>query len=221
MKQVSKVVLIALVWTIALGGLCFAFDDGDFQHWNTDSVSWKIDDDWKLTLEEEFRWGDNARNPYYQHSDLNAAFFGLAQWLDVSASYRQVYEEKGGGWKAENRPHMNATVKWKWSDFSFSNRGRFAYRNREDAENFWQFRNKFTIKLPFKLTELEIQPYIANEIFYDFNVNAYKRNRLSGGFAFKLLEHLKAELYYLWQSSEKNDDWNDTHVLGTKFKLSF
>ena len=72
-----------------------------------------------------------------------------------------------------------------------------------------------------KLTQLEIQPYIADEIFYDFDEEALNRNRLYAGFNLKLLKHLKADIFYLWQSSEKNDKWSDTHILGTKLKLSF
>ncbi|MFC1704357.1 DUF2490 domain-containing protein [Candidatus Omnitrophota bacterium] len=221
MQKLHKVLLIILVIKVVFIGKCFAFDDGDFQHWNAESFSWKIDEEWKMKLEEEFRWGDDATNPYYQHSDLGVTFSGIAEWLDLGVNYRHIYEEKSGGWKVENRPHLNATIKWKVADFSFSNRGRFAYRNREDAENFWQYRNKVTVKFPFKLTKLKIQPYIADEIFYDFDVDMLNRNRLYSGFSFILFEHVGAELYYLWQTKESSDKWKDTYVLGTKIKVSF
>ena len=200
---------------------CYAFDDGDFQYWNSESVSVKINKDWKIGLEEEWRFGDDAGDFYYQHSDLGLAYSGFANWFDLGINYRHIFEKKSSKWRVENRPHLNATLKWKLLDFGFSNRGRFEYRSRKDTEDFWRYRNKFTIKTPFKLTKFEIQPYVANEIYYDFDQGAFNRNRLYGGLGFKIFKHLKAEIFYLWQSSEKNNKWSNLNSLGTKLKISF
>lgn len=217
----SRVILIAGFGTTAFFASGYAFDDGDFQYWNTEAISWKISDDWKLSLEEEFRYANAAKDVYYQHSDLGFTYSGLAKWLDLGANYRQVYEENKNRWLAENRPHLNATLKWKIDEWSFSNRSRFEYRNREDREDFWRYRNKFTLKTPFKVTGFSIQPYIADEVFYDFDVETVNKNRLFGGFELSLTKNLKADIYYFWESSEKNDDWNDTNTLGTKLTLQF
>jgi len=221
MSRINFLILCLVVLTLLFVPEGFSFGDGDFQYWNTESISKKINDDWKIALEQEFRWGDNARNPYYNHSDLGIVYSGLASWLDVGINYRHVHEEKSNDWKVENRPHLNADVKWKLFDVAFSNRGRLEYRNREDADNYWRYRNKFSIKLPLQLTKLEIQPYLADEIFYDFDVETLNRNRLYGGFGFKIIKNLKGEIYYLWERTEKSDKWNDINVLGTKLKLSF
>ncbi len=218
----KKIVAFTLTAIFVLGTqLSFAFDDGDFQYWNTESVSWKVNEDLKVKLEEEFRFGDNAEDFYYQHSDLGLSYSGLASWLNLGINYRHIFEEKSSDWKVENRPHLNATVKWKLSDLSLSNRGRLEYRNREDADNFYRYRNKFTIKTPFKFTKFEISPYIADEIFYDFDQETLNRNRLYGGVALKLIKSLKADIFYLWESTEKGSTWNDIYVLGTKLKLNF
>lgn len=202
---------------------CFAFDDGDFQYWNTENISWKIADNWKMTLEQEFRFGDDASDLYYRHTDLGATFSGEIEWLDIGLNYRQVFEEKSNDWKYENRPHLNATVQFNLGEFKFSDRSRFSYRNREDSDNFWQYRNKLTIKFPFKLTRLAIQPYLADEIFVSFDDEELNRNRLYSGFSLSLLKSLKGEIFYLWQRSKSssNGKWTDCHVLGTKLKLSF
>jgi len=221
MSRSSSLIFCLVVSTLLFVPEGFAFDDGDFQYWNTEGISKKINDDWRIALEQEFRWGDNATNPYYNHSDLGVNYSGLAEWLDLGLNYRHIHEEKSDNWKVENRPHFNATAKWKLLDIAFSNRGRLEYRNREDAENYWRYRNKFSIKTPLKLSKLEIQPYIADEIFYDFDVETLNRNRLYGGLGFKILKNLKGEIYYLWERTENSDKWNDINVLGTKLKLDF
>lgn len=214
--------IISFFWLACLLSYsCFAFDDGDFQYWNTESASWRINKLWQLTLEEEFRFGDDASDFYYQHSDFGATYSGIADWLDIGINYRQIFEEKSDDWKDENRPHLNATVKFKLSDFTCSTRNRFEYRNIEDADNFWQYTNKLTVNLPLKLTRLEIQPYLADEIFVDFDQEELSRNRLYAGFALKLLQGLKGELFYLWQRSKKTGKWSDYHIIGSKLKLPF
>ena len=87
------------------------------------------------------------------YSDFGLTYRGLVDWLDASINYRHVFEKTNSKWKKENRPHLNTTVKWECFDFDLSNRARLEYGNREDAENFWRYRNKFTVKLPFKLTK--------------------------------------------------------------------
>ncbi|MFH1621965.1 MAG: DUF2490 domain-containing protein [Candidatus Omnitrophota bacterium] len=213
--------IVLIIFVFFFASYSFAFDDDDFQHWITTSASWKMDDEWNMSFEEEFRLGDDAGNLYYHHSDLGFTYSGITDWLDVGVNYRHVFEEKSSDWKQENRPHVNATVKWKMGDVPLSNRARFEYRNRQDAENYWRYSNKFSVKFPLKFTRLNIQPYIADEIFYDFNEETLNRNRVYAGFSFTLLKNLKAEIYYLLESNEKSKDWNDTHALGTKLKFSF
>jgi len=222
MKGKGKVYSFAgAVFVLFLSGVCFAADDGDFQYWNTESVSWEVKDNLKMKLEEEFRFGNNADTLYYQHSDIGVTYSGLASWLSLGINYRQIFEESGSSWLKENRPHFNVTAKGDFFDWGLSNRARLEYRNRQDNEDYFRYRNKLTIKTPFKFTKFSIQPYVADEIFYDFNVETLNRNRLYLGFTSKLFNQLKANIFYLWQSSEKSDKWNDANVLGTKLEFSF
>jgi len=99
-------------------------------------------------------------------------------------------------------------------------RAGFEYRDKENADPKWRYRNKFTIELP-KFIQLEIQPYIADEIFVDFKKEELNRNRPYGGVSLELWKNLKGEIFYLWQSSKSGGRWVDYNVLGTKPKLSF
>lgn len=213
--------MLALWMALALlSARSYAFEDGDFQFWNTNSVSWKVDKDWKVDLEEEFRYGDDAGDFYYQHSDIGVTYSGMAKWLDVGINYRQIFQESNDDWKYENMPHANVTLKLDYIGFTMSTRSRFEYRDVENDDPKWRYRNKFGITLP-KFSSLEIRPYIADEFFVDIEQEDLVRNRLSTGLSFKLWKHLSGDVYYLWQATESGTDWTSYHILGTKLKVPF
>jgi len=198
----------------------FAHEDGDWQFWNTESIEGSLAENWKIKLEEEFRFGDNMRELYYHHTD-GGLTHKLTDYFRLGLNYRQVYEKNNGEWEEENRPHINGILRWEWQDFQLEGRNRFEYRIREGKEDVWRYRNKLTLTLPVKWAELGIQPYLANEIFVSFDELEFNRNRLYVGLKAKLMKYLNADIFYLWQSSKKSEDWIDYNVLGVKLKVEF
>jgi len=215
-----KIALLATSITLCFSYNSFSFDDGDFQYWNTESVEWKIKEKYKIKLEEEFRFGDNAGTLYYQHSDIGLTWSGFADWLELNASYRQAFDIEKDKWHYENRPHLDATVKFDLLGLSLSDRSRVEYRNREHKDDDWRYRNKFTLSLP-KATSYEIQPYVADEVFFDLDDGVFNRNRLYGGVSLRLFKYMKLELYYLLQTTKDKKDWINYNVVGTKLKAVF
>ncbi|MBU3911050.1 MAG: DUF2490 domain-containing protein [Candidatus Omnitrophica bacterium] len=201
----------------------YGFDDGDWQYWNTESASVKLVDEWKASIEQEFRWGNDMHNPYYNHTDVGIAYSGLADWFDLSLNYRHIKEEKSNDWKTEYRPYVSGTIKWKIYDFSFSDRSRFEFRERQDADEAWQYRNKLSLKPPISLTKFKIQPYVEDETFFDSDSQELNRNRLYSGASFNIFKDLKGDIFYLWQRSKSSSSgkWTDVNAVGTKLKISF
>lgn len=198
---------------------CYAFDDGDFQYWNTESIEVTLDKDWKIKVAEEFRFGDNAGAFYYNHTDAGISYL-LNEYFGLTVNYRQIFQKKNNKWNPEYRPHINGTVKAKRNDLVFKDRNRLEYRIIEGDGNSWRYRNKLSVDLPFKWTKLNIQPYIADEIFYNFDENRLSRNRVCAGFKMHFLKNLKGEIYYMYQST-KSSEWNGYNILGTRLKLVF
>jgi hypothetical protein len=101
-----------LIWTglfLLASAPAAAFDDGDFQVWNTEVEEFSVSQERKIALEQEFRWGDNAKDFYYQHYDIGF-FQKLKKYLSIGAGYRQVYELKKGKFKAEEEPYLAASL---------------------------------------------------------------------------------------------------------------
>ncbi len=206
---------------VFLTAKAYAYDNGDFQVWNTDVEEFKVNDKTKVALEEEFRWGDNANEFFYQHYDLGL-FYSLNKYLNIGGGYRQIYELKSGNFKPEEAPYLTLTLFGDWKGFKFDDRSRMEYRHFSYQTDSWRYRNKFTLKLPWKFTKLEIQPYLSDEMLIVFGViNQFNENRFSSGLSFSLAKNFKAELYYMLRSVKGRDTWIESNVLGTKLKIVF
>lgn len=198
----------------------YAYDDGDFQVWHTDVEEKRINKKLKISLEEEFRWGDNAGEFYYQHYEPGLTY-EVNEHLDLALKYRQIYDKKNGKFREENQPNLNATFKWQSFGTSFDDRSRLEYRHFDYQPDSWLYRNKLTSNLPWKFTKFEIQPYLSDEIFINFYNTAFSRNRFSAGLIFNLTKNIKAEVYYMLQSTKSSHEWTKANVFGSKLKLAF
>ncbi len=221
----SLKVRVFLLAALICGGIssepALASDKSGFQYWSTAEFNVDLDEDWTATFNEEFRLGDEGGNLYYHHSEIGFVYKGLADWIDVGAGFRKIYEDTGDTWQQENRPQINVTLKGKLGDIAVSTRSRFEYRDREEREDIWRYRNKVTFKLPGELTKLKLKPYLADEVYINFNEEGYVRNRVCSGVAFSIAKNVTADIYYLWQSSRASPGRDDIHALGTKLVFRF
>ena len=214
-------------WMIFLPGLLLAlvcnaqaYDDNDFQVWNTDVEEFKIDKNSKIALEQEFRWGDNASDFFYRHYDAGY-FYKLNSNLQVGGGYRYIQSKVNNKFKPENEPYVSAALSGEFMKCAIDSRSRLEYMDYNYQSDAWRYRNKFTIKSPWKFTEMEIQPYLTEEIFIRFSGGGLNQNRLGGGLSLNFVKNVKAELYYMLVSSKSKGRWTDSNVLGTKLKVAF
>jgi hypothetical protein len=223
MLKYRRIVLLAVPLTVILCSGVFAFDNGDFQFWTKNGASADISKDWKADVTEELKLGKNAANFYYQETDLTFVYSGLAKWLDLGLGYGLIFEKDYAAdeWFRENRWHTEVTFKWKMSNWSLSDRNKFEFRDRENAKNLWRYRNKFTVKLPCRLTPLKFQPYFADEVYINFDDQHFNRNRFYVGAAKDIGKRLTADIYYMLQCDRKGHDYTNYNVLGVGLKLRF
>ena len=211
--------ITALVTLVAFNA--YAYDNGDFQIWNTDSQNVDVIKKVKLAMEQEFRFGENASELYYQHYEWGA-IFGFDKMLDIAFCYRLVLEKYKHKWREEDQPNVNATLKFDLWKFKFDDRNRIEYRHFRFKEDSARYRNKFGLKLPFDFMKIKVSPYASDEIFIASDSTGFNENRLSSGIEFDLTKYAKADIYYMFKSNKiKDDKWNSANVLGTKIRIAF
>ncbi len=218
----KKKVLPAAAMTLALllSVNAYAYDNGDFQIWHTEDQEINIFKSTKYQMEEEFRYGGDAHQLYYHHYDFGAAY-EICKNFVIGAYYRQIYELKKKKFQEEYRPHIDGTIKWDMYGFAFEDRNRFEYRAFRYQKDFMQYRNKLTVKLPWKFTQFEIRPYVSDEVFANLKEAYLSRNRFYAGLGYSLNKNLKGEIYYMLQSTKSAGNWTNANVLGFKLKLMF
>jgi len=216
LKKVMLTILLALI-----GVAAYAYDNGDFQIWNTDYQNIKVAKNVKLAMEQEFRFGENATEFYYQHYDWGIVF-GFDKMLDLGFCYRQVFERYKQKWRAENMPNVNATLKFDLWKFKFDDRNRIEYRHFRYKDDSIRYRNKFTLTFPLDFKRIQVSPYSSDEIFIASDSTGFDENRFCSGVEFGLTKYAKADLYYMFKSNKiKDNKWNSANVLGTKIRIAF
>ena len=102
----------------------------------------------------------------------------------------------------------------KYRELSLSNRSRLELRIRDDRSDIVRLRNKTTATFPVEWTHMKLRPYLAEEVFIDSDQGSYNQNRIFAGFKTTLHKHIKGAVYYMWLSVDKDDLWEDAHILG-------
>ncbi|MFA6320623.1 MAG: DUF2490 domain-containing protein [Candidatus Omnitrophota bacterium] len=214
-------VVMTMLTLISAPFKVYAYEKGDFQIWNTDTEEVKLYKGVKLAMEQEFRFGENASEFFYQHYEFGVVF-GFAKVLDLAFCYRLVLDRVKRKWMEEDMPNVNATLKHEIGKLKLEDRNRIEYRHYRYKDDSIRYRNKFTMKYPIGFKSIKISPFASNEIFVSSNSTGYNENRFSAGTEFELAKYVKADIYYMLKSNKVKDyKWTDANVLGTKIKISF
>jgi hypothetical protein len=214
----KKILTILLVLTCTLILTRLSRAEGNWEYWTNYSFTDSVSDNITVKVAPELRYQGDFSGHYYTHVDIGLDW-KINNWLILGPYYRHVEEKKNGQWNVEYQPNINATLKADLSGLSVSDRNRLEYRIQDEKE-FFRYRNKLTLKLK-KMTSLEIQPYIAEEPFYDFDASEINKNRLYAGFGLTVFDKLKADINYILESRKKADHWVDVNVLVLSLRYSF
>lgn len=219
----KRIVCIAAVLVLATAAHAFAYAEGDFQIWQTTAQDIALMKGAKLAFEQEFRYWNDSSELYYQHYDFGLVL-GLSRHFDLGLFYRQIYERRKTGSKflPEECPSINATLKTDLWGYVLEDRNRFEYRIFDYQGDNCRYRNKVTLRAPWKLTPLKIQPFLADEIFIRIDDSVvFNQNRFSAGASIDLMRNVRGEIYYTLKSDRGRVKWTDANILGLKLKASF
>lgn len=218
----NAVRVIVLVLCLELVGFnLYAYQSGDFQMWETNGEDIKIGKGAKLTMEQEFRFGEAASEFFYQHYDWGIAY-AFDKMLELAFGYRLVYERVKHKWMEEDEPYTNITAKLDMWKFKLEDRNRIEYRHFRYKNDSARYRNRFVLKYPFDFQHIKVWPYVSDEIFIESNGRGFNMNRFQPGLEFELTKYVKFDISYMRQSSRgSGNKWSEANVLWNKVKITF
>lgn len=228
---IGKLPLISffLVFLLALLPTPPAFCEKEDEHWefrSAEAVEFDLSKKLKASLEQEQRF--HQGDQYYQHSDVSLTM-KTGNSFSAGAGYRQVLSRKGTTQVTERRPHITCTYFTTGPGIKFENRARMEFRNFSDgSDDYSRFRNRMKLSQNFPGRTVDIEPYLAYELFADLggkDIHEINKKRIYVGLQGKMKNNLSLDLYYMRQFEEKNLDegkiWKQYNTLGIKVKYSF
>ena len=164
------------------------------------------------------RLGRDITRPVDERLGLGATFrFG--KYLSVSPNYLYIGTQpvKGRrGW--ESRLSLPLTLRFNAGDFRLSDRNLFERRFRHPGINSTRYRNKFQVEHPLGAKDWQLSWFAADEVFYDWSINRWVRNRFSLGVTKVFNKHFTQDVYYLRQNDGVSVP-GDLNVIGTALRF--
>ena len=190
----------------------------DLQVWTETQVAIPLDSNVNLVLLGTVRFGRNVSRPVNERIGAGVSF-KAGKYLTIFPSYLRVAAQPTAtSHSTEDRITLEATIKFPAGHFTIADRNRVEFHIHHPAPNFTQYRNRVQIEHPVKLGKLEIDAFVADEVFYDSIANAWIRNRAYAGAGKKINKHFTLEFYYVRQNDGHSHP-GDINAMGSTFKF--
>ena len=191
----------------------------DWQLWLEQKWSVKLTQAVKLIGKTEERYRSDMSDFYSQIASVGLSWKALP-WLKLEPHYYYQWTEQSGRDTNENRVFLNVTPSWSWGRVRVEDRNRIVFRHLNGRDD-WNYRNRSRIAVEVGRGWYEIQPYVADEVFYGARAGEWNRNRFFLGLEKPLTKQLSADCYYMIQSDRTGRDWSEFHVVGVATQVAW
>ena len=153
---------------------------------------------------------------------IGAGFsFRFGKYVTVAPNYLHIGMQPFRGRRVwENRLSLPVTLRFNVDKFRLSDRNLFERRLRNSGAKSTRYRNRFQLEHPIGPDKWGLSLFIADEVFYDWSIDRWVRNRFTVGGTKVFNKHFTQDFYYLRQNDGVSVP-GDLHVLGTilRFRL--
>ncbi|HET6973153.1 MAG TPA: DUF2490 domain-containing protein, partial [Pyrinomonadaceae bacterium] len=94
----------------------------------------------------------------------------------------------------------------------------FERRFRRPGINVTRYRNRLQVEHPVGPSKWGLSLYVADEVFYDWSIDRWVRNRFTVGGSKVFNKHFTQDIYYLRQNDGVSIP-GDLNVIGTTLRL--
>ena len=146
--------------------------------------------------------------------------FKVGKYLTFAPSYLNITMRPFENRKVnENRLVFAGTVRVPLGKFVVSDRSQFERRLRFPI-NSTRYRNRLQIEYPIKLGDKAMTLFASDEVFYDWSVNDWVRNRFAVGVSRKFNQHFTGDIYYMRQNDGRARP-GDLNIIGVTYRIRY
>ena len=145
--------------------------------------------------------------------------FRAGKYVTVAPHYLHIGMQPFAGSRAwENRLTLPVTLRFNVGDFRLSDRNQFDRRLRNSGVKSTRYRNRLLIEHPIGPDKLSLSLFVSDEVFYDWSVDRWVRNRFAVGASKVFNKHVTQDFYYLRQNDGISDP-GDLNVIATALRF--
>ena len=193
-------------------------DRTDNQFWSDVQFAVPMTKDIDFNALGTFRLGRDISRPVDERIGMGFTFrFG--PHVSIAPNYLYIATQPVRNRKLwENRLSLPVTLRFNVEKFRLSDRNMFERRFRNAGIVSTRYRNRLQIEHPVGSKKLNLSLYVADEIFYDWSLNRWVRNRFTVGGTKVFNKHLTQDVYYLRQNDGVAIP-GDLNVVGTSLRV--
>ena len=215
---ISSTVFALLLLSLSIHAQTRTPDQTDTQQWNDVQFSIPITKDIDFNFLGTVRLGRGITRPVDERIGAGATF-RIDKYLVVEPNYLHIGMQPFEGRRVwENRLSLPTTFRFQLGKFRFSDRNLFERRLRHPGVDATRYRNRLRIDHPVGPDRWKLSVGVADEVFYDWSVNDWVRNRFAIGISKVLNKNVTLDLYYLRQNDGRSVP-GDLHVIGTIWRI--
>ena len=190
----------------------------DNQEWNDVQLAVPVTKSFDFNLLGTLRLGRDISHPVDERVGVGFTFHS-GKYFTMSPNYTHIGMQPFRGRKVwENRLTLPVTLRFTADRFRFSDRNQLERRYRNSGQKLWRYRNRFQIDHPVGSAKWALSLFVADEVFYDWSVDRWVRNRFSIGGIKVFNKHYTQEFYYLRQNDGVSQP-GDLNVIGTTLRF--
>lgn len=193
-------------------------DQTDNQQWTDVQLAIPVTTQFDFNLHGTLRLGRDITHLIDER--VGAGFtFRINKYVTVSPHYLHIGMQPFAGRRVwENRLTLPILLRFNVGQFRLSDRNQFERRIRNSGLRSTRYRNRFQVERAVGPDKLALSLFISDEVFYDWAVNRWLRNRISVGGIKVFSKHFTQEFYYLRQNDGVSVP-GDLNVIGTTLRF--
>ena len=193
-------------------------DRTDNQFWTDVQLAVPVTKNFDFNVLGGLRLGRDISHPVDER--IGAGFtFRFGKYVTVAPNYVHIGMQpfpRRRIW--ENRLVLPVTLRLNAGDFRLSDRNQIERRIRNSGQRSTRYRNRFQVDHPIGNKDWQLSLFVADEVFYDWTVDRWVRNRFSIGGTKVFNKHFTQDVYYLRQNDGVSVPGN-FNVLGTALRF--